>query len=69
MEAHAHVEDDAHFAMPVSAHTDGGHHTRAMPGGCAGVAAIASGGARQGRAARRRQGEAHLPDLCDSSLD
>ena len=40
MEARAHVEDDAHFAMPVSAHTGGDHHTRAMPGGCAGVAAI-----------------------------
>ena len=40
MEVRAHVEDDANFAMPESAHTGGGHHTRATPGGCAGVAAI-----------------------------
>ena len=63
MEVRAHVEDDANFAMPESAHTGGGHHTRATPGGCAGVVAIgrrASGGGR-----RRRQGWAHLPDLCD----
>ena len=71
MEVRAHVEDDANFAMPESAHTGGGHHTRATPGGCAGVAAIgyrvASHRAARvrGRAARRRQGWAHLPDLCD----
>ena len=60
MEVRAHVEDDANFAMPESAHTGGGHHTRATPGGCAGVAAIGRraswgglrAGGRDGRTSR-----------------
>ena len=61
-EERAHVEDENDFAMPVSESTPAVTRERAQP-------SQPSGGARQGRAARRRQGWAHLLELCDSSLD
>ena len=59
----AHFEDDIDFAMPVSEHTSS--HTRATPGEEAAQASRSSGGARQGRAARRA---AHLWALALSTL-
>ena len=61
MEVRAHVEDDANFAMPVSEHTGG--RKQATPGEEAAPASWPSGGARQGRAARRAAHLKHLDDL------
>ena len=55
MEVRAHVEDDANFAMPESAHTGGGHHTRATRPGAA-PASRPSGGARQGAGGAQEAG-------------